>query len=64
MSKMQLLFQITGSGLFGFDSLSCNSRLDEDGASSLEVHPGYRYMVQEVNCDKNQDKLKEYPLSG
>jgi hypothetical protein len=24
----------------------------------------YRYMVQEVNCDKNQGKLKEYPLSG
>jgi hypothetical protein len=24
----------------------------------------YRYKVQEVNCDKNEDKLKEYPLSG
>ena len=24
----------------------------------------YRYTVEEVNCDKNQDKLKEYPLSG
>ena len=24
----------------------------------------YRYMVQEVNCDKNEGKLKEYPLSG
>ena len=24
----------------------------------------YRYKVQQVNCDKNEGKLKEYPLSG
>jgi hypothetical protein len=24
----------------------------------------YRYKVEEVNCDKNEKKLKEYPLSG
>ena len=24
----------------------------------------YRYKVEEVNCDKNEAKLKEYPLSG
>jgi hypothetical protein len=24
----------------------------------------YRYKVEQVNCDKNERKLKEYPLSG
>ena len=24
----------------------------------------YRYKVEQVNCDKNEPKLKEYPLSG
>ena len=24
----------------------------------------YRYTVEEVNCDKNEGKIKEYPLSG
>jgi len=24
----------------------------------------YRYKVEQVNCDKNEKKLKEYPLSG
>ena len=24
----------------------------------------YRYRVEEVSCDKNEGKLKEYPLSG
>jgi hypothetical protein len=24
----------------------------------------YRYKVEEVNCDKNEKNLKEYPLSG
>ena len=24
----------------------------------------YRYKVETVSCDKNEDKLKEYPLSG
>jgi hypothetical protein len=24
----------------------------------------YRYKVEQVNCDKNEGKLKEYPLSG
>ena len=24
----------------------------------------YRYKVEKVSCDKNEDKLKEYPLSG
>ena len=24
----------------------------------------YRYKVEQVNCDKNEAKLKEYPLSG
>ena len=24
----------------------------------------YRYKVQEVNCDKNEAKIKDYPLSG
>ena len=24
----------------------------------------YRYKVQQVDCDKNEKKLKEYPLSG
>jgi hypothetical protein len=24
----------------------------------------YRYKVEEVNCDKNEGKLKEYPLSS
>ena len=24
----------------------------------------YRYKVEQVNCDKNEKNLKEYPLSG
>ena len=24
----------------------------------------YRYKVEQVSCDKNERKLKEYPLSG
>jgi len=24
----------------------------------------YRYKVEQVDCDKNEKKLKEYPLSG
>ena len=24
----------------------------------------YRYTVEEVNCDKNEGKITEYPLSG
>ena len=24
----------------------------------------YRYKVEQVSCQKNDDKLKEYPLSG
>jgi hypothetical protein len=24
----------------------------------------YRYKVQQVNCDKNEAKIKDYPLSG
>lgn len=24
----------------------------------------YRYKVEQVNCDKNEKKIKEYPLSG
>jgi hypothetical protein len=24
----------------------------------------YRYKVEQVNCDKNEKQLKEYPLSG
>ena len=24
----------------------------------------YRYKVEEVSCDKNEGKIKEYPLSG
>jgi hypothetical protein len=24
----------------------------------------YRYKVEQVNCDANEKKLKEYPLSG
>jgi len=24
----------------------------------------YRYKVEQVNCDKNERNLKEYPLSG
>jgi hypothetical protein len=24
----------------------------------------YRYKVEQVDCDKNERKLKEYPLSG
>ncbi len=24
----------------------------------------YRYKVAEVSCDKNESKIKEYPLSG
>ena len=24
----------------------------------------YRYKVEQVGCDKNEGKLKEYPLSG
>ena len=24
----------------------------------------YRYNVEQVNCDKNEKNLKEYPLSG
>ena len=24
----------------------------------------YRYKVEEVNCDKNEKNMKEYPLSG
>ena len=24
----------------------------------------YRYKVEQVNCDRNEKKLKEYPLSG
>ena len=24
----------------------------------------YRYRVEQVNCDRNERKLKEYPLSG
>jgi len=30
---------------------------DPNGACS-------RYKVEQVNCDKNEKKLKEYPLSG
>jgi len=48
MSLMQSLFQITGSGLFGFDSVSCNSKLDE-ATFSLELHPGFRFMVHQLN---------------
>ena len=24
----------------------------------------YRYKVEQVNCDKNEKNMKEYPLSG
>jgi hypothetical protein len=62
MSKVQSLFQITGSGLFGFDSLSCNSRLDEAGAFSLVVHPGFRYMVQELK--KSPSRIEWWMTQG
>jgi hypothetical protein len=45
MQKMQDRFQIMRSEIFGFDSVSSNSKTDQ----LLEDHPGFRIMVQKVN---------------
>ena len=45
MQKMQDRFQIMKSEIFGFDSVSSNSKTGE----LLEDHPGFRIMVQKVN---------------
>jgi hypothetical protein len=45
MQRLRREFQVVGTELFGFDSLSCNSRAD----GGLEDHPGFRILVERVN---------------
>jgi len=45
MSLIHEKFQIVETGIFGFDSVSCNS--NDNGR--LEDHPGFRIMVDKVN---------------
>jgi len=47
MQRLLEEFKIVGTELFGFDSLSCNSRAD----GGLEDHPGFRILVEQVNQD-------------
>jgi hypothetical protein len=47
MQKMHYRFQIMRSEIFGFDSVSSNSKTGE----LLEDHPGFRIMVQKVNTE-------------
>jgi hypothetical protein len=50
MLQIQEEFQIVRTEIFGFDSVSCNSKLGET-AFALEDHPGFRIMVEKVNKD-------------
>jgi len=50
---------IIDSGLFGFDSVSCN---DEVKGERLNDHPGFRHMVHILN--ENRDGLEWWMQSG
>ena len=50
MRKLLEKYQILETEIFGFDSVSCNSRVKE-AISSLEDHPGFQLMVEKVNKD-------------
>lgn len=50
MSLMHATFQIVETEIFGFDSVSCNSKSDQT-AFALEEHPGFRILVDKVNKD-------------
>jgi hypothetical protein len=54
MDKIMLLmhatFQIVETEIFGFDSVSCNSKSDQT-SFALEEHPGFRILVDNVNKD-------------
>ena len=46
MKQLQIEFGIVGAGIFGFDTVSCNS---EERDESLESHPGFKLIVDTLN---------------
>jgi len=58
IQKLQGDFKIVTAGIFGFDSVSCNSKAD----SALGDHPGFQIMVEKVN--KEPVELEWWTSSG
>ena len=59
MKEIQLNHGIVRSHIFGFDSVSCNAK---DGISSLEDHPGFKYMVDRANIAP--DDVEQWMSNG
>ena len=59
MKQLQIEFEILGTGIFGFDTISYNSEARDE---SLRFHPGFKLIVDTLNRDP--DNLEWWMLNG
>jgi hypothetical protein len=59
MEELNTTHGIKGTEIFGFDTMSCNSQVQEE---SILDHPGFKYMIQSMNT--NISRLDSWTRDG